>query len=658
MDDDQLVEEEEIQNNVVQTNDEVRIDIDDMVEETQEEVNSSRDHVIDIPEVVVQKSKAPLPKPPPPYPQRLAKKNVKVLEKMLGYAKFIKDLVTKKRSMNFKTINVTHQVSALVHSMAPKMQDPGAFTILCTIGSAEFAKALCDLGAMDYEMPIILGRPFLAMGKALIDVQAGELIFRVGDEKVVFHVCKSMRQPNSNEVCSFVDLVTDVIIDDTSATNNVGDMLEAVLLNLDDDEMDGFIECESIGCILGRKGANWSKIGKKRQKVEFEGHMQHVALPVVQFTEWLRGSLKKGKELKKVPKKRKDKPIPEGELIPKATHESKKNDASLELVEAARPPPPFPPDIQLGLGAPRPTIVILYLADRSIVYPERVIEDVLLQIGKSIFPADFIILDYEADEQGIHHFEPLNRPSGPPPKLSIEEAPKLELKLLPPHLQYAYLGGSDTLPFIISSDLSKLQEEKLLRVLREHKRVIRCMMAIFIDMVEIFLEVFMDDFSVFGCSVDNCLMNLDKVLARILEKDIPFKFDDACLKAFEELKGRLVIAPIIIAPDWAQPFELMCDTNDIAIGAVLGEKRDKSFHYIYCASKTLNPAQMNYTVTEKELLAVVWAFDKFRFYLVGTKVIVYPDHPAIRYLFENKDAKPRLIRWVLLLQEFDLEIRD
>ncbi|XP_070050004.1 uncharacterized protein [Nicotiana tomentosiformis] len=105
--------------------------------------------------------------------------------------------------------------------MAPKLEDPDAFTIPCTIRSDDFAKPLCDLGKMDYEVPIILGRPSLATRKALVDVEASELTFRVGDEKVVFYVCKSMRQPNSNEVCSFVDLVTNMIIDDTSATMNV-----------------------------------------------------------------------------------------------------------------------------------------------------------------------------------------------------------------------------------------------------------------------------------------------------------------------------------------------------------------------------------------------------------------------------------------------------
>ncbi|XP_070052786.1 uncharacterized protein [Nicotiana tomentosiformis] len=78
---------------------------------------------------------------------------VEALEQMPGYAKFVKDLLTKKQSMNFETIKVTHQVSAIVHSMAPKLEDPGAFTIPYTIGSVDFAKALCDLRASINLMP-------------------------------------------------------------------------------------------------------------------------------------------------------------------------------------------------------------------------------------------------------------------------------------------------------------------------------------------------------------------------------------------------------------------------------------------------------------------------------------------------------------------------
>ncbi|KAJ4700581.1 Retrovirus-related Pol polyprotein [Melia azedarach] len=266
----------------------------------------------------------------------------------------------------------------------------------------------------------------------------------------------------------------------------------------------------------------------------------------------------------------------------------------------------------------------------------------------------------------------------------------------------------------------------------------RCMTAIFFDMVERFIEVFMDDFSVFGSSFDNCLNNLALVLQRceqtnlvlnwekchfmvqegivlghrisvkgievdrakievieklppptsvkavrsflghagfyqrfikdfskiskplcnLLIKDIPFDFSNDCLQAFNTLKKRLISAPIIVAPDWDLPFELMCDASDHALGAVLGQRKSKALHVIYYASRTLMDAQLNYATTEKEFLAVVFAFDKFRSYLIGSKVIVYTDHSAIKYLLAKKDAKPRLIRSMLLLQEFDLEIRD
>ncbi|GJU15754.1 reverse transcriptase domain-containing protein [Tanacetum coccineum] len=114
----------------------------------------------------------------------------------------------------------------------------------------------------------------------------------------------------------------------------------------------------------------------------------------------------------------------------------------------------------------------------------------------------------------------------------------------------------------------------------------------------------------------------------------------------------------MIKPDWSLPFEVMCDASDYAVRAVLGQRIDKHFKPIHYASKTMNEAQENYTMTEKELLAVVFAFNKFRQYLVLSKTIVFIDHSALRYLFMKQDAKPRLIRWILLLQEFDIEIRD
>jgi hypothetical protein len=102
----------------------------------------------------------------------------------------------------------------------------------------------------------------------------------------------------------------------------------------------------------------------------------------------------------------------------------------------------------------------------------------------------------------------------------------------------------------------------------------------------------------------------------------------------------------------------MCDANDYVVGAVLGQHIDKKLNVIYYASKTLDGAQRNYATTEKEFLAVIFACDNFSPYIVDSKVIVHSDHSAIKYLMNKKDAKPRLIRWVLLLQEFDLHIAD
>ena len=146
-------------------------------------------------------------------------------------------------------------------------------------------------------------------------------------------------------------------------------------------------------------------------------------------------------------------------------------------------------------------------------------------------------------------------------------------------------------------------------------------------------------------------------LCRLLENDTKFKFDESYQRSFEEIKSRLVEAPIITKPDWNKEFEIMCDASDYAMGAVLGQRTDKVFRAIYYANKTFNEAQKNYSTTEKEMLTIIFACEKFRPYILGSHIIIYTDHAAIKYLMAKKEAKPRLIRWVLLLQEFDLEIK-
>ncbi|GKD04647.1 reverse transcriptase domain-containing protein, partial [Tanacetum coccineum] len=139
---------------------------------------------------------------------------------------------------------------------------------------------------------------------------------------------------------------------------------------------------------------------------------------------------------------------------------------------------------------------------------------------------------------------------------------------------------------------------------------------------------------------------ISRPMTHLLKKNTPFIFSDECIQAFETLKTKLTKAPILIAPDWDLPFELMCDASDFAIGAVLRQRHEKHFRHIHYASKIMNEAESHYTTTEKEMLAVEYAFES----------IMYTDYSALKYLFAKKDSKARLLRWVLLLQEFTFKV--
>ena len=134
-----------------------------------------------------------------------------------------------------------------------------------------------------------------------------------------------------------------------------------------------------------------------------------------------------------------------------------------------------------------------------------------------------------------------------------------------------------------------------------------------------------------------------KPLYKLLDKDAKFVWENECEERFEELKSHLTTAPIVRVPNWQLPFEVMCDASDLAIGVVLGQREDGKPHVVYYASKTLNETQRNYTTTEKELLAVVYALDKFRAYLVGSDIVIFTDHSALKYLLTKQNAKARLI---------------
>ncbi|KAK8990900.1 hypothetical protein V6N11_028856 [Hibiscus sabdariffa] len=538
------------------------------------------------------------------------------------------------------------------------------------------------------------------------------------------------------------------------------------------------------------------------------------------------------------------------------------------------------------------TSVTVQLADRSVIHPEGVLENVLVKVNELIFPADFYVIDMENDRMNTSPEILLGRPflstshtkidanSG---ILTIEfdgEAPKIELKQLPDHLKYTFLGDNSTFPVIISNKLSKEEEEDLVTVLhtfkgaigwtiavikgvspstcmhkikveegarssRENQRRLnppmmevvkkeiqklldtdiiylisdsnlvspvhvvpkktrvtviensegelvptrvqngwrvcidyrklnsltrkdhfplpfidqmikrlagkshyccldgfsgffqipvtpedqekttftcpfgtfayrrmsfglcnapatfqRCMLSIFSDYVEKAIEIFMDDFTIYGNSFSECLSNLTNVLKRCLEynlvlnyekyhfmvdkglilghivsfdgiavdkaktdiicslpypttvrevrsflghagfyrrfiknffkiaqplcnllqKDTPFDFNDECKESFDILKEKVISAPIVQPPNWDHPFEIMCDASDSSVGAVLGQKIGKEPHVIAYASKTLDIAQRNYSTTEKELYAIIFALDKFRSYLLDAPI--------------------------------------
>nr|GEV90899.1 reverse transcriptase domain-containing protein [Tanacetum cinerariifolium] len=197
----------------------------------------------------------------------------------------------------------------------------------------------------------------------------------------------------------------------------------------------------------------------------------------------------------------------------------------------------------------------------------------------------------------------------------------------------------------------------------------RCMLAIFHDMVEKTMEVLMDEFSekshfmvkegiVLGHKISKNGIEVNKSKVDVIAKLPHTTTVKDCIKAFQMLKKKLTEAPILIALNWDLSFELMCDASDFAIGAVLGKRHEKHFRPIHYASKTITDAESNYTTTENEMLAVMYAFEKFRSYLIMNKSIVHTDHSVLKYLFAKKDAKARLLRWVLLLQEFDFKVLD
>ncbi|XP_073137086.1 uncharacterized protein [Henckelia pumila] len=636
-----------------------------------------------------------------------------VPKSMPHYDKFMKDVMARKRNIEeFETVKLTEECSAILQKKFPqKLKDPGSFTIPCIIGGVTVNKELCDLGAIlldmeeDQDVPLILGKPFLATGRALIDVQEGELTLRVGGLELEDALARCL----INYITQFEGddwefreqfLALESLPKEKDGQDKIKALSEEVEKEAPVSSTPELKELPAHLCyvFLGENSINSVIISSSLTPDEKDKLLRVLR----KFKSALGWSISDIKGIS--PNICMHKILMEDSYSPYVDHQRRLNPAMKEVVKA---------EVLKLLNAG----IIYAISDSSWVSPVQVVpkkggmtvvkneKNELIstrtitgwrvcidyrRLNKATrkyhFPLPLIdqMLDRLA---GYKHYYFLDGYSGYNQIVIVPEDQE-KTTFTCPYGTYAFRR----MPFGLCNAPATFQW---------------CMMTIFSDMVEEVMEIFMDDFSAFGSSFDHCLHNLTLVLQHCQEKNLVlnwekchfmvqegivlghkvssngFEVDRAKVVAIEKLpppnnvkaievswdtpgfifaftkiKEALISAPIMIVLDWKDPFEVMCDASDYAVGAVLGQQRDKLFWAIYYASRTLDGAQQNYTTTEKKMLAVVFSFDKFRSYLIGSKVIVYTNHAAIRYLFAKKDAKKRLIRWILLLQEFDFEIRD
>ncbi|KAL4315591.1 hypothetical protein AHAS_Ahas15G0200400 [Arachis hypogaea] len=736
------------------------------------------------------------------------------LEQIPSYAKFMKEILSHKKDWReTERVLLIEECSAVILKSFPKkLKDPRSFMIPCTLEGNCTKTALCDLGASINLIPastirklglteevkptriclqladgsikypsgviedmivrvgpfafptdfvvleieehksatLILGRPFLATGRTLIDVQKGEVTLRVNEDEFKLNVVKAMQHLDTPKDCMKVDLI-DSLVEEINMATSLESELEDIFKDVqpdlgDSEELKEPLEIPqeeekppkpelkplppSLKYAFLGEGDTFPVIISSALNSQEEKALLQVLRTHKTALGWSISDLKgisPARCMHKILLEDDAKPVvqPQRRLNPAMKEVVQKK--VTKLLEAGIIYPisdsPWVSPVQV---VPKKGGMTVVHNEKNELVPIRTVTGWRMCIDykrlntatrKDHFPLPFI--DQMLERLADHDFYCFLDGYSGYNQIAVDPQDQEKTAFTCPSGVFAYRR----MPFGLCNAPVNFQ---------------RCMLSIFSDMVEKFLEVFMDDFSVYGDSFSSCLDHLTlvlkrcqetnlvlnwekchflvtegivpghkisnkgievdqaklevieklpppanvkairsflghagfyrrfiknfskiaKLLSNLLAADTPFVFDTECLQPFETLKAKLVTTPVISAPDWTLPLKLICDASDHAIGAVLGQRHDKLLRVIYCASRVLNDAQKNYTTTEKELLAVVYAIDKFRSYLVGSKVIVYTDHAALKYLLTKQDSKPRLIRWVLLLQEFDIEIRD
>ncbi|XP_058726201.1 uncharacterized protein LOC131597525 [Vicia villosa] len=631
---------------------------------------------------------------------------IEAITQIPSYAKFLKEILSNRKKIeDSETVTLTAECSAIIQNkMPPKLKDPRSFSIPCNIGKFVIDKALCDLGASislmplsiceklnmvdlrptkmsvqladrfvkypvgvlenvpvrigqfyiltdfiimdikeDVNTPIILGRPFLATAGAIIDVKKGKLTFAVGEEKVKFILTQFLQAPAIEDTCYLVDVIDGCVREIGLSKESYFEVIKIPMpLILEDDNWR--LECrdDSLSECLALT-PNPMPYPKKPT-------LDLKPLPKTLRYEFLDNELKRpvivnaelgGTETEKMLQVLRKYPSALGYNIFYLKWISPSICMHRIMLEedckTSR-------EHQRRINPILSTVVkdeVTKLLNAGIIYP---IFDSQWRCMMSIFD-DYIdnIMGVFMDDFSVcgGDFEGCLSNLGKVLDRCVQVNLVLNWEKCHFMVKQGIVLGHVVSERGIEVDKAKievienLQPPKTVREIRS-----------FLGHTG-FYKRFIKDFS-----------KISKPLTNLLMRDVEFNFNNECLEAFEVLKTALISAPIMQPPDWNLPFEIICDASDYAVGAVLGQRKDKKLHAVYYTSRTLDPAQMNFTTTEKELLVVVFALDKFRSYLIGAKIIVYTEHATIRYLLAKQDVKPRLLRWILLLQQFDLEIKD
>ncbi|XP_042386458.1 uncharacterized protein LOC121978147 [Zingiber officinale] len=601
-----------------------------------------------------------------------------MIKQILKYAKFLKDLCVHKNKLKInELISMGKNVSALLQLVPQKCEDPGVFTVPCVIGDCIFEDAMLDLGAsinvmpksifqllrigplqptgvvihlanrsqahpagviedvlvkvrelifpadfyvLDMEgdvlanrSPLIVGRPFLKIARTKIDVHAGTLSMEIGDTVVWFSIFEAMKHPREDhsifsldisEELDGMDFLSD--IDEEVDITDVDQGEEFVSLLEDVVDMGAYVSLElCVGDYIGEALPLESPREEELCVGDYLGEALPLGLPSVDQTQ---------NELKSLPQHLKYAYLGENQQLPVIIAQNLKPDQEERLLEILR-------QHRKAIGwtlADIPRISPSICMHR--IYLE---EDVKLMLERLAGKSHYCFLDgytgyfhicIDPEDQEKTTFTcPFGTFAYRRMPFGLCNAPEHDIVL--GHI--VSRKGIEVDPAKVSaiSSLSYLACVRDVRAFLGHAR---------------FYRRFIRDFS-----------KIALPLSQLLQKDVMFHFDQRCIEAFDRLKEALTSTPIIRPPDWSLPFELMCDASDFVVGAVLAQRVDRAPYVICYASKTLDSAQANYTTTEKELLSIIFALDKFRSYLLCSHVVVFSDHVALKYLLKKPDVKPR-----------------